>query len=33
MIERKFGLQTREHILNMIKTPLRRRIIEDPAHA
>lgn len=28
MIENKFGLETKEHIMKMVKTPLRRRLLE-----
>ncbi|MFA5260333.1 MAG: radical SAM protein [Candidatus Omnitrophota bacterium] len=31
MIEGKFGAETREHILRMLATPLKRRLLEDAA--
>jgi radical SAM superfamily enzyme YgiQ (UPF0313 family) len=29
MIEKKFGLDTKEHIIRMLKTPLKRRLLEE----
>lgn len=29
MIERKFGVETKEHILRMLRIPLKRRLLEE----